>query len=133
MSSSKEVFIHNLRRCLKQRNITQAELAKRTYVSTATVSDWVNGNKSPSFDNIDRITAALNVSTADLFTNRLSEVHPDDKAIENNFLLFARNKQDAHWIMKHMLYLSDKELQAYRTMLRQIELIKESEVNEKEV
>lgn len=132
MISTKELFIYNLKRYLKEHKLTQRDLAEKLHVSTATVSDWINGNKNPTFENIDKIANVLNISVADMFIDRAIGVHPDDKVTEERFLAFVRNKYDAMWIMKHMMNLSDVELGVYRTSLKSLERLKDSRMGDSE-
>lgn len=56
-----------LRQLMKEKDITQRELADKLYVSEATVSKYVNGNMMPSVRMVINISYALNVSI-DSFT-----------------------------------------------------------------
>lgn len=56
-----------LRQLMKEKGITQRELADKLYVSEATVSKYANGNMMPSVRMVINISYALNVSI-DSFT-----------------------------------------------------------------
>lgn len=56
-----------LRQLMKEKDITQRELADKLYVSEATVSKYANGNMMPSVRMVINISYALNVSI-DSFT-----------------------------------------------------------------
>ena len=49
--------------------LTQRELAERVGVSQPTVSDWVNGEKIPTGDNVPRLAAALGVRPSELLAS----------------------------------------------------------------
>ena len=52
---------------LKERGITQQELAERTGIATSTISDWKHKGSSPSADKISMICEALDIRTEELF------------------------------------------------------------------
>ena len=61
-----EVFSENLRSLMFTRDIKQSELARMMGVSTATMSDWYNGNKTPRAAHIDKLCQFLNCTRAAL-------------------------------------------------------------------
>jgi len=54
-------FAEALRALLDERNMRQAELARRVGVSTQSISVWVNGTSTPSRDNVIRLEDELAV------------------------------------------------------------------------
>lgn len=62
----REEFSSNLRRKLKERNISQQKLADALGVTQSSVSTWCIGSRLPHMDRIDQICKYLNVSRADL-------------------------------------------------------------------
>lgn len=60
-------FSLKLRQLMKEKDITQRELADKLYVSEVTVSKYVNGNMMPSVRMVINISYELNVSI-DSFT-----------------------------------------------------------------
>lgn len=50
-----EIFSKNLRDMMYKRDINQRQLADAIHVSSASVSDWYNGKKTPRMDKIDLI------------------------------------------------------------------------------
>ncbi len=50
-----------IRALLADKKIKQAELARRTGVSGATVSDWISGKTEPTRENLQKIAAAFEV------------------------------------------------------------------------
>lgn len=65
-STIREVFANNFKKILKMRNIEQKKLALDLDLSTATVSDWVNGKKYPKPENMQLIADYLNCKVSDL-------------------------------------------------------------------
>lgn len=61
-----QVFSQRLRYYLSLNNMTQVELAKKLGVGTTSVSDWVNGRKSPRTSKIDAMCELFGCSRSDL-------------------------------------------------------------------
>lgn len=61
-----QIFAKNLKRILEMRDIEQKKLAADLGFSTATVSDWVNGNKYPKPANMQKLADYLNCKVSDL-------------------------------------------------------------------
>lgn len=62
-----DVFANNLKYYLAEAGLSQAELSRRMGVSTATVSDWCNGNKTPgNMEMFNKLAAVLGIQLADL-------------------------------------------------------------------
>ena len=72
----KEIFAKNLRKYLSLSGYTQADLTRRLNVSSATASDWCNGNKMPRSDKLQAICNWLGIDLSDLLTESSDE---DDK------------------------------------------------------
>lgn len=55
---------------IKEKNITQAEFAKRAGIATSTVSEWKKKKTNPSSDKIMDICVVLEVTPDELLTGR---------------------------------------------------------------
>ena len=55
-------FKEKLKEIMDQRGMVQQELAEVSGLPQATISHFLNGRRKPSFDNIKRLSEALNVS-----------------------------------------------------------------------
>ena len=55
---------------IKEKNITQAEFAKRVGIASSTVSEWKKKKTNPSADKIMDICVALEVTPDELLTGR---------------------------------------------------------------
>lgn len=60
--SIKQTFTSNLNRFLRERGVTQAELAAHMQVSNTTVNNWVKGYKVPRMDKVDMLCDFFGVS-----------------------------------------------------------------------
>lgn len=69
-----EIFSKNLRDMMYKRDINQRQLADAIHVSSASVSDWYNGKKTPRMDKIDLICQVLNCSRSDLMLEKVKDL-----------------------------------------------------------
>lgn len=82
--STKEIysiFSKNLTYWLHKRGKTQADLAKRIGVSTATTSNWCNNTKIPRTDKIIEIANWLMIDLSDLLQEKEHMAKPLDDVI----------------------------------------------------
>ena len=64
------LFAKNILHYLKLNKMTQAELASKMHVSTATASNWCIGSKFPRRDKVNRICELLNIGISDLMDDQ---------------------------------------------------------------
>lgn len=74
-----------LRRAMVRRGLTQVEVARRSGLQTATVSDIVNDRSQPSFDTVARMVAAIGTTWGELFDEPQLQLSYDDAAISRDF------------------------------------------------
>lgn len=66
----------------EQANMTQAELAKKLYVTQGAVSQWETGATNPSFDLLFKIAAIFGCSAEELY----KEKTPDQTDVEGGLV-----------------------------------------------
>ena len=62
------MVISNLKKLLKEKNISQKELADKIGLTESAVSRFVKENRIPTGENMLKIANALNVKVEDLYT-----------------------------------------------------------------
>lgn len=107
MRTSTEIFAENLRNLLIAKNKKQADLARFTGATSATVTYWCNGQAMPRAKMIDKICLFLGCSVEDLTTdhNKPVEYAPED--------IIAEQIKDNPRLMRLLFYamkLSDSDL-----------------------
>ncbi len=107
MRSSKEIFAENLRDMLIAKHKKQADLARFTGATSATVTYWCNGQAMPRANMIDKICLFLNCSVEDLTVDHTKPViyEPEEiiaEQIHENPRLMR--------LMLHAMKLTDEEL-----------------------
>lgn len=64
----KTMFAKNLNHYMAENGKIQADIARYMHISSATASDWCNGNKMPRGDKLQKIANWLGIGLADLMT-----------------------------------------------------------------
>ena len=70
MLNSMQIFSRNLLRFLEGRNKKRSELARYCNISPSAVTAWLNSEKFPTPENLDKIAVFLSVNVSDLFTEQ---------------------------------------------------------------
>ena len=66
MKSSREILSENIRFQLDKHSMEQSDLADKLGVSQSSVSHWINGNKYPRIDTIEKMAEIFNVRKSDI-------------------------------------------------------------------
>lgn len=78
----KEIFAKNLNYFMAKTKTSQADICKALGVSSATASDWCNGNKYPRTDKIQQLADLLGVRFSTLTTENGLNDYEDQQRLE---------------------------------------------------
>lgn len=118
-------FINRLKNIMKERKITQTELAKRTGIRQSSISDWLNDRYEPKQDKVYIIAKALNVSPAWLLgydepsTNQTEGYYLDPETAE--FAEYLRTRPEARLLFSASRGISKEDMEK---AVEYIELLK---------
>jgi len=59
-----------LKDILRERNVTLSAFAEQVGISQSNLSNYVNGNISPTLETLEKIAKALNISVTELFKEK---------------------------------------------------------------
>lgn len=110
---------------MKERKITQTELAKRTGIRQSSISDWLNDRYEPKQDKVYIIAKALNVSPAWLLgydepsTNQTEGYYVDPETAE--FAEYLRTRPEARLLFSASRGISKEDMEK---AVEYIELLK---------
>lgn len=79
----KEVMSKNIKKYLKQKGITQTDMAKDLNIPEMTVSNWINAKTYPRPDKIQLMADYFNVLRSDLIEEK-SDMPPNVYYVDNN-------------------------------------------------
>ena len=68
--SLKKLMLDRLRDILKERGLTLRAFSEMSGISQPNLSNYINGNISPTLDTLDKIAKALKVEIQDLFPQK---------------------------------------------------------------
>ena len=110
-----------LKQALELRNMTAAELSRRTNITTASISHYINGRYTPKQDKIYQLSQALNVNPSwlmglDVSINeelteeraRLSTTYVPEKKLQERLL--QEMKELCKQVQKSVISPGDREL-----------------------
>lgn len=63
-------MLEHLREILKERGLTLKTFSEMSGISQPNISNYINGNTSPTLDTLDRIAKSLDIEIQDLFSKR---------------------------------------------------------------
>ena len=81
-----------LEKILIERGIKQVWLAEKINKSPAELNRWLKGKRIPTYENMCKISKALNISVEDIFFNDVVVVSADDNHSTDNACI-NNNKQ----------------------------------------
>lgn len=118
-------FINRLKNIMKERKITQTELANLTGIRQSSISDWLNDRYEPKQDKVYIIAKALNVSPAWLLgydepsTNQTEGYYVDPETAE--FAEYLRTRPEARLLFSASRGISKEDMEK---AVEYIELLK---------
>jgi len=74
----KDVFIENLRKCRRERGISQAELAEKCDTATSYIGQIEIGNRFPSIELIEKMAKVLQIRPHLLFFTEADDVSDEE-------------------------------------------------------
>nr|WP_300001690.1 helix-turn-helix transcriptional regulator [Tissierella sp.] len=98
-----DLFISRLKGLIEEKDITQKELAKAIDVTDVTISRYLNGDRSPRIDIVNRLAKYFNVSTDYLLNEEVETIaaHKDGEEFTEDelqdieeFKAFVRSKRN---------------------------------------
>lgn len=108
-------FINRLKSIMKERKITQTELANRTGIRQSSISDWLNDRYEPKQDKVYIIAKALNVSPAWLLgydepsTTQTEGYYVDPETAE--FAEYLRTRPEARLLFSASRGISKEDME----------------------
>jgi len=101
-------FSIRLKEILKDRGMTQTELAEKAHTTTATISRYLNNNRTPNIELLNNITIALNVAT-DYLLGKTDDPTPPGKK-ESAPELYPGQNQDILRLQEIYKELDEEDL-----------------------
>lgn len=100
MSKIKDNIATNLLYYLKERNMSQKEMADKLGVARSSVNNWIKNNNLPDIDLLQQICEILNITLAELLGIDLNDSYTE---IEKKIIMQYRNKPELQEAVKVLL------------------------------
>ncbi|MHB8278538.1 MAG: helix-turn-helix transcriptional regulator [Candidatus Humimicrobiaceae bacterium] len=96
-----------LEKILKERGIKQVWLAEKINKSPAELNRWLKGKRIPAYENMCKISKALNIPVEDIFFNDKVVVSANESYISDNTCI--NNNKQPEKIKAKDLQMEEKE------------------------
>lgn len=108
---NKEILAKNLNKYISKSGKDRGEIAKELNISYSTLTDWVNGNKYPRINNIEKLAEYFKISKSDLIED-FEDIKKDNDALVRIIVKLRTNKE--------LLEVVEKLLSLDRTQLESL-------------
>jgi len=112
---NKEVFAINLKRFAYMVGKDRKEISKALGLPYSTITDWMNGNKYPRINNIEKLAAYFGVSKSDLIEDFEEKKKDNDKL--STIIVKLRMDKDLLEITDRIVSLDKAQVNSLRRLL----------------
>ena len=112
---SKEIFAKNLKKFVAVSGKDRKEIARALGVPYSTLTDWINGNKYPRIDNIDKMAAYFGVSKSDLIEDFRQKQKDNDMLAD--IIVKIRMNKDTMEVVNKVISLDDAQINSLKNLL----------------
>ena len=112
---NKEVLSKNLKKYIAKSGKDRGEIAAELGMSYSTLTDWVNGNKYPRINNIEKLAVYFKVSKSDLIED-FEEIKKDNDALATIIVKLRMNKELLN-VVEKLLSLDRAKLESLNRLL----------------
>jgi len=81
-----QIFIANLKKIRKERGVSQMALSEKCDTTSNYIGQIEMGRRIPSFEKIEKIAAALEIPSYELFAHETAEKKPEKKPKTRDYL-----------------------------------------------
>lgn len=112
---NKEVLAKNLKKHIAKSGKDRADIAREVGFPYSTLTDWVNGNKYPRINNIEKLAMYFNVSKSDLIED-FEEIKKDNDTLATIIVKLRTNKELLE-VVEKLLSLDKVKLESLKRLL----------------
>ncbi len=117
MNSLSETVISNIKKALKENNMSQAELGRRIHSARSTVTHWLDGTNGIRQDKLEEIAKVLHHDISWFFIDE-NEKHVKQQKLNHNQILLAMSldsdatKEEVDEAIRYVKYMHAKRLES---------------------
>ena len=90
--ANKDVLSKNLKKYIAKSGKDRMQIAEELELSYSTLTDWINGNKYPRINNIEKLAVYFNVSKSELIED-FEEIKKDNDVLATIIVKLRMNKE----------------------------------------
>lgn len=112
---NKEVLAKNLKKYIAKSGKDRGDIAAELGMSYSTLTDWINGNKYPRINNIEKLARYFEVSKSDLIED-FEEKRKDNDSLATIIVKLRMNKELLD-VVEKLLSLDKAKLESLKRLL----------------
>lgn len=113
--ASKDVLAKNLRKYISMSGKDRKEIARALNIPYSTLTDWVNANKYPRIDNIEKMAVYFGVSKSDLIED--FEKKKKDNDVLADIIVKMRMNKDLMEVVDKVVSLDNAQINSLKNLL----------------
>lgn len=112
---NKDILAKNLRKYINMSGKDRKEIARALGLPYSTLTEWVNANKYPRIDNIEKMAAYFGVSKSDLIED-FEQKQKDNDAMADIIVKIRTNK-DLLEVVNKVVSLDNAQINSLKNLL----------------
>ena len=112
---NKDILAKNLRKYISMSGKDRKEIAKALGIPYSTLTDWVNANKYPRIDNIEKIASYFGVSKSDLIEDFKQKQKDNDLLAD--IIVKIRMDKDLMEVVNKVVSLDNAQINSLKNLL----------------
>lgn len=112
---NKEVFAKNLKKQILKSGKDRGDIAKDLGFPYSTLTDWINGNKYPRINNIEKLAVYFKVSKSELIED-FEEIKKDNDRLATIIVKLRMNKELLD-VVERLISLDKAKLESLSRLL----------------
>lgn len=114
-TGNKEVFARNLKRFVDMSGKDRKEITNALGIPYSTLTDWINGNKYPRINNMEKLAAYFGVSKSDLIED--FEAKKKDNDTLATIIVKLRMDKDLLEVTEQIVSLDKAQVDSLKQLL----------------
>lgn len=112
---NKEVFAKNLKTYIVRSGKDRKDIAKDLGIPYSTLTDWMNGNKYPRINNIEKLASYFSISKSDLIED-IDKIKKDNDLL-TTIIVKLRMNEELLEVVEQLSNLDKEKLRSLKRML----------------
>ena len=112
---NKEILATNLRKYITMSGKDRKEIARALNVPYSTLTDWINGNKYPRINNVEKMAEYFGVSKSDLIEDFKQKQKDND--VMADIIVKIRMNKDLMEVVNKVVSLDDAQINSLKQLL----------------